>query len=82
MAYGQLTVGDLRRAVEGLEDADIVLVIPHLWTDVKNFGTDKRPDYAYPWDQYQTRFVQNAYRANDDRYSGPCLLIELGALGD
>ena len=65
-----LTVGKLKQALAGLPDDAPVLVRPH--------GEEERA--RPPWN-YNTREVQNAYRANDDRYAqNRCLTVELGEI--
>lgn len=62
----RFTVGELRRAIEGMPDDSPVLV---------------RPKSYLEWEQswlYQTREVSGAYHASDDRYGqNEVLLIQL-----
>lgn len=75
-AIPTLTVGKIRKAMDGLKDDCPILLKPHNQeTFTKNpaqFGTD--------WVN-QTREVAQAYQANDDRYQqNRVLLIEVGDL--
>lgn len=75
---------ELRERIKDLpDDAEILLSV--------NCGTEglhetividpgsRRERRVTVWgDKYQTKEVFNAYRANDDRYGGAVLLIEVG----
>lgn len=75
MAYGEMTVGDLRKVIEGLED-DVTLVIYPDPEDFQSCEPSRRRvngeivilpgKPAKVWN-YNTRFVQNIHTAHDDR---------------
>lgn len=90
MPYGRLTVGDLRKAIEGLPDNSPVLVKPRDQEEFSSHDRIRRRDHetgqitvleakpAKVWN-HNTRELHNAYKANDDRYDqNSILLIELG----
>jgi hypothetical protein len=86
MPYGEITAGDLRKALEGLPDDAPVLVKPN---DPDEFASQLKrnergriiehvPSWVKPW-SYDVRLVHNVYHANDDRFDqNSVLLIELG----
>lgn len=75
MPYGEMTVGDLRKAIEGLDDKVTLVIYPDA-EDFQSCEPSKRREGteiiripgkpAKVWN-YNTRFVQNIYTANDDR---------------
>ena len=93
MAYGEITVGELRKAIEGMPDDSPVMIKPADeadWTSCNRHRVrvgntseivvvEARP--ARPWN-YNTRMVHNVYQANDDRFDqNQILLIEIGEDG-
>ena len=86
MAYGEITVGELRKAMADLPDNAVVLVKPFDPTEFAGVQNDKDHKRAanllmycfVPWN-YNTRQVHNAYSCNDDRFNPSSVLcIELG----
>lgn len=79
-----ISVEQLRKAMADLpDDAEVLLSIqggPEGRFEIINVGRNPdKPVHRALWgDKFQTREVHNAYRANDDRYDGPVLLIEVG----
>jgi len=66
-----ITVGKLRTLLEGMPDNASVLIRPH-----------NSQEFQKSWNA-NTREVQNAYQANDDRYTPPqCLTIEVGEFSE
>jgi len=91
MAYGEITVGDLRKAIEGMDDHSVVLVKRHdesAFLSCELYSTTERgvrvtvPGRpARVWN-YNTRVIHNAYTANDDRFNiSQILLLEIGEEG-
>jgi hypothetical protein len=85
MPYGEMTVGDLRKAIFDLDDSVTLVINP----DAEDFQSQEpyrlrdsvtgevvrvpgKP--AKVWN-YNTRFVQNIYTANDDRLDNNQILI-------
>lgn len=88
MSYGELTVGDLRKALEGFPDDSPVLVKPSngeefsslLKKDDRDRVIEHCPSWVVRWN-YNTRHLHNAYSANDDRFTqNQVIVLELGEL--
>lgn len=84
-----MKVKSIRKAIKDLDDdAEVLLSVNTGRTDdfetiTKTYRSmgETRHLQLYVWgDRYQTREVNNAYQANDDRYGGAVLLIEVGTL--
>lgn len=82
MAYGEMTVGDLRKAIADLDDNVTLVIFPDA-EDFQSCEPHRRREGgqvitipgkpAKVWN-YNTRFVQNIYRAIDDRLDNPVIL--------
>ena len=84
MPYGEMTVGDLRKAIDGLEDSVTLVIQP----DAEDFTSCEPARHRQPggevirtpgkpakvWN-YNTRFVQNIHTANDDRLDNSHILV-------
>lgn len=83
MPYGEMTVGDLRNILQGLDDKTTLVIMP----DDEDFGSCEpsrrrvgaeivripgKP--AKVWN-YNTRFVRNIHQANDDRLDHSGILV-------
>lgn len=86
-----MKVSELRKIIAELPDnAEVLLSVNG--GSIDSFETIQKPYRSrgtictalhYVWgDRYQTREVYNAYQANDDRYGGRVLCIEVGVLSD
>lgn len=87
MPYNHMTVGDMRKAIEGMSD-DCPLLLKPYDDDFSSCEASRRRvgnevirlagKPARTWN-YNTREVHNMYRANDDRYTqNSVLIIEIG----
>lgn len=79
-----MKVKTLRKSIKDLpDDAEILLTVNcgsgglHETVGL-NEGTRRERQVVVWGDRYNTREVLNGYQANDDRYGGSVLLIEVG----
>lgn len=79
-----MKVRELRERIKDLPDNAEILLSVNCGPDELHprviMGSNLRKEIGVViWgNKYNTREVYNAYRANDDRYGGPILLVEVG----
>lgn len=78
MSYGNMTLGELRKIINGLDDSVTLVVVPDD-RDFRSWEPNTRPETSEKdsgtSERFKVRFVGNVYTAGDEDFTGDQFLV-------